>query len=174
MTASSGIENIRILVSAHLTKILMLYGRLDLDYNARYLPVTVSSLNSLINELEVIEKQNAELTAILKENIDRRINFSNVFLVPEVLRDNPTVSGLRAGLAELAAPIVAEYCEQDRMFLANLDPVISERTRATLFNRTKRNCELLYFCCREEDRERLKDLREWCELELEGRKTTEN
>lgn len=168
MTLSQGIENMRILVSAHLTKILMLYGRLDSNYNARYLPITVGSLQLLINELEVIEKQNPTFKDILKENIDRRLNFSNVFLIPESLRINASIPGLRAGIRELAGPMINDYCKQDRLFLSNLDSIISEKTRITLFNRTKRNCELLKFCCNDKDVEILNSLKSWCVSETEG------
>lgn len=172
MSNLPGIENLRILISAHLTKILMLYGRLHTDYNARYLPVTINSLLLLINELEMIEKQNEGFSEILKENIDRRTNYSNVFLIPEALKDNATANGLRLGMCELAAPIIKGYCIEDRNFLINLDKQVSEKTRTTLFLRTQKNCELLVFCCPPEDLPALEALRDWCASELDKKNKT--
>lgn len=167
MTETPGIENMRTLISTHLTKILMLFGRLHTDYNARYLPVTVNSILVLINELEMIEKKFYGFEDILKENIDRREKYSNVFLIPSDLASDPTTQGLRTAMCALASPMIKSYCEEDRKFLETLNQQVSLKTRQTLFSRTKRNCDMLSACVSAEDTTALNELREYCEQKLQ-------
>jgi hypothetical protein len=166
MTDTPGIENMRTLISTHLTKILMLYGRLHTDYNARYLPVTVNSILVLINELEMIEKKFYSFDEILKENIERREKYSNVFLIPGQLATDPSTKGLRIAMCILASPIIQSYCEEDRRFLETLDGQISLKTKQTLFARTIRNCEMLRNCASAGDAEALETLKEYCRRRL--------
>ena len=166
MTKAPGLENMRILVSSHLTKVLMLFGRLNLDYNPRYLPVTVNSIMLLINELEMMEKNSAEFSEILSENINRRVMHSNVFMIPVALKDNPDTKGLREATRELAAPLVKSYCIEEVMFLTTLSEPISPKTRSALFSRAKRNCEILRDLCNDEDVQDIEDLKDLCCKEI--------
>jgi hypothetical protein len=166
MTNTPGIENMRTLISTHLTKILMLYGRLHTDYNARYLPVTVNSILLLINELEMIEKKYYGFSDILKENIDRREKYSSVFLIPEELVREPNTKGLRTSMCALASKIVNAYCEEEKKFLLALNDQVSFKTRQTLYARTRRNCDLLQECCPPADLGELQSLRAFCEEKL--------
>jgi hypothetical protein len=166
MTEASGLENIRILISAHLTKILMLYGRLHGDYNTRYLPVTVSSILLLINELEHLEKKYYGFSDILAENIERREKYTNVFHIPDALQNNPTVKGLRDALVELVDPMLPSYCREDKKFLEALGANISLKTRQALFQRTLKNCELLTGFCSSGTNTTIQELKSWCDAEL--------
>ncbi|MBA3664226.1 MAG: hypothetical protein H0W61_08465 [Bacteroidetes bacterium] len=161
-----GSENIRTLVSTHLTKVLMLFGRMDSDYNPRYLPVTVSSVLVLLNELEMMGQKFEDLAGLLKENIERREKFSNVFLVPPTLLTQPDLQGLRLAMCELAQPLIKSYCEEEINFLKTLDEQVSTKTRNSLFSRARRSCGLLKGCASKEDLIDLCALQDLCEREL--------
>ncbi len=156
----------RLMISTQLTKILMLYGRLHSDYNARYLPITVNSALVLINKMEYLEKTYYGFSEILLENIERREKYSNVFSIPVSLLMDPSTNGLRAAMYKLASPLIKEYCEEDKRFLDNLDPSVSPETRHMLFSRTNNNCEFLSVFCQPKDMILLTELKNWCENEL--------
>ncbi|MCE3226413.1 MAG: hypothetical protein K0S32_964 [Bacteroidetes bacterium] len=165
VTEGSGIENIRIVISTHLTKILMLYGRLHGDYNTRYLPVTVSSILMLISELEILEKKYYGFSDILAENIERRERYTNVFHIPSALQNNPSVKGLKGALTELTDPMLSSYCAEDKKFLQSLGVNISLKTKQALFQRTLKNCDLLKSYSIGDSVKNLNDLKSWCEAE---------
>jgi hypothetical protein len=143
----------------------MLYGRLNGDYNTRYLPVTVSSILMLITELEHLEKKYYGFSDILAENIERREKYSKVFLIPEALQKNPSAKGLRYALSDLTIPLLSSYCSEDRKFLENLGPSISVKTRRALFQRTIKNCDLLINFCGDKASNTLHALKQWAETE---------
>ena len=167
MSEASGIENIKVIVSTNLTKILMLYGRLSSDYNARYLPVTVSSIVYLINELEEIEKKYYGFSEILLENIQRRENYSKVFFIPDSLQAMPTINGLRQSLYQLMKPLIKNYVVTEKQFLEQeLNSSSSEKTKKLLFNKAKNNSEFLKTYCEPADTLLLNEMVNWCEMEL--------
>jgi len=166
---TSGLENIKVTISTNLTKILMLYGRLSTDYNARYLPVTVSSIIHLINELEEIEKKYYGFSEILQDNITRRENYSKVFFIPDTLQAMPTVNGLRQSLYYLMKPLIRNYVKEDQHFLTQeLSTLTSDKTKKLLINKTKNNCEFLMAYCEAADTMLLTEMRNWCEEQLGG------
>ncbi|MGZ3900629.1 MAG: hypothetical protein ACXVO9_11110 [Bacteroidia bacterium] len=166
MTKGPGAENIRVLVSTQLTKVLMLYGRLNSDYNPRYLPITVNSILLIISELEMLESKFDDFAEILRENIERRERYSNVFMIPDALVNSPDTKGLRKAMQDLAAPLIKSYCVEDRIFLTTLSEQVSLKTRNTLLSRTMRHCMLLLASCRGEDLDTIEDLGNWCKSQL--------
>jgi hypothetical protein len=170
-TAEAEIENIRILISANLTKILMLYGRLNTDYNARYLPITVNSTLTVISELEQLQEKHGNFSEILHENIERREKFSTVFNVPSFLQMDPSINGLRSATYKLASPLIKDYCKEDKTFLMGLETNIRSGIKHFLFSRTRNNCEFLSVFSQSKDTALINDLKEWCEMELLNLKT---
>jgi hypothetical protein len=167
MPEASGIENIKVVISTNLTKILMLYGRLSADYNARYLPVTVVSITNLINELEEIEKKYYGFSEILQENISRRENYSKVFLIPGCLQEKPSTAGLRQALYQLMRPLIKNYVKEDQQYLTQeLASPASDKTKKILLNKTVNNCEFLKAYCEATDGMLLTNLQKWCEEKL--------
>jgi hypothetical protein len=167
MTSKPETENIRTTVSTHLSKILMLMGRLNPDYNSRYLPVTVTAVLYLVSELEQIEKNHGDFATILGENIERREKHLHVFDVPDTVKRNPTSKGIRLALYELADPLIKNYCEEEKMFLSSgLGPQVSRLVRLSMLMRTEKNCSLLSTLCKGNNCDRLQDLKQWCEAEL--------
>ena len=168
MAETFEIENVRMLVSVQLTRILMLFGRLNADYNARYLPITVNSSLILINELEQVEKRYYGFSEIFFENIERREKHSQVFNIPSSLQTDPTISGLRAAMYKLASPLIKNYCEEDKNFLHSLEIGLPKKIRYILLSRTKNNCEFLSVFCLPKDAGLVSALKAWCENELLG------
>lgn len=167
MSEASGIENIKVIVSTNLTKILMLYGRLSSDYNARYLPVTVSSIVNLINELEEIEKRYYGFSEILIENIQRRENYSKVFFIPDSLQAMPTINGLRQSLYQLMKPLIRNYVKEEKLFLLQeMNTQSSDKTKKLLLNKARNNAEFLTAYCEPVDTLLLSEMQNWCEAEL--------
>ena len=167
MPETSGIENIKVIVSTNLTKILMLYGRLSSEYNARYLPVTVSSIVHLINELEEIGKNYCGFSEILHENIQRRENYSKVFFIPESLQRMPSITGLRQSLYQLMKPLIRNYVKEEKQFLQHeINSSTSNRTKKLLLNKALNNSEFLLAYCGPADTLLLNEMQNWCEAEL--------
>jgi hypothetical protein len=167
MSEASGIENIKVVVSTNLTKILMLYGRLSTDYNARYLPVTVSSIVHLISELEEIDKKYYGFSEVLVENIQRRENYSKVFFIPDSLQAMPTINGLRQSLYMLMKPLIKNYVGEEKQYLIQeMKSLSSEKTKKLLLNKAKNNCEFLRAYCEPADTLLLTEMQNWCESEL--------
>jgi hypothetical protein len=167
MSEASGLENIKVIVSTNLTKILMLYGRLSSDYNARYLPVTVSSIIHLINELEEIEKKYYGFSEILQENIQRRENYSKVFFIPGSLQEMPSINGLRLSLYSLMKPLIKNYVREEKQFLQyEMKSPASEKTKRLLLNKARNNAEYLMTYCEAADTLLLNEFQNWCESEL--------
>jgi hypothetical protein len=165
MSQVFGLENIRIKVSSSLTKILMLFGRLQPDYNIRYLPVTVSSLQGLIGELEQLEKKYYGFPEILKESIERRERYSRVIRIPGEVLGNPGTKGMRQALYQLSCPLIKSYCEKEKEFLIS-SADISEQMRLRLLDRARHHCELLFAWCYPEDSIHLLELKDWCSAEI--------
>jgi hypothetical protein len=164
-----GPGNIRTNISTNLTKILMLFGRLQPGYNVRYLPVSVNSILYMISELDQIEKKYFGFSEILQENIERREKHSRVFSTPPALRSNPSVKGLRLALYELTWPLIKNYCAEEKNFLTSgAGKNVSKTTRTSLLARTQRNCELLFAWCLPQESILLLELKLWCEEELEN------
>jgi hypothetical protein len=167
MSEASGIENIKVVISTNLTKILMLYGRLSSDYNARYLPVTVSSIVHLISELEEIEKRYYGFSEILVENIQRRENYSKVFFIPDLLQKTPTINGLRQSLYQLMRPLIKNYVKEEKQFLLHeMNSLSSDKTKQLLLNKARNNSEFLSAYCQPKDFLLLSEFRNWCETEV--------
>jgi hypothetical protein len=167
MSEASGIENIKVVISTNLTKILMLYGRLSSDYNARYLPVTVSSIVHLISELEEIEKRYYGFSEILVENIQRRENYSKVFFIPDLLQKTPTINGLRQSLYQLMRPLIKNYVKEEKQFLLQeMSSLASDKTKQLLLNKARNNSEFLSAYCEAKDSLMLSEFRNWCETEV--------
>jgi hypothetical protein len=165
MSQVFGLESIRIRVSSSLTKIVMLFGRLQPDYNIRYLPVTVSSIQSLICDLEQLEKKYYGFQEILKESIERREKYSRVIRIPGHLLCNPGTKGMRQSLYQLSCPLIKSYCEKEKEFLIS-SAEISEQTRVRLLDRARHHCELLFAWCYPEDSIHLLELKDWCSAEI--------
>jgi hypothetical protein len=167
MTEVLGFEHIRVQVSAHLTRIFLLFGRLDPHQNVRYLPVTVHSILSMIKELELIEKKYYGFGEIVRENIECRDKFLYGFDIRPLLIHNPTVKGLRAALYGLTCPVIKAYCKAEREFLVfGPGGGSSIATRQTLLKRTKKNCEDLFAWCLPEESILLLELKTWCEEQM--------
>jgi hypothetical protein len=165
MSQVFGLENIRIKVSSNLTRILMLFGRLQPDYNVRYLPATVSSIQDLVGEMEQLEKKYYGFSEILKENIERRDKYSKLIQIPCHLRANPGTKGMRQSLYLLTCPLIKSYCEKEKSFLiSSVD--ISDQTRLRLLDRARQHCELLFAWCYPEDSIHLLELKDWCSEEI--------
>jgi len=159
-------ETARVIISAHITEILMLYGRLHKHYNARYLPVTVSSIIGIILELEQISKELHDFDAVLTENIERRQKYSQAFKIPTLVHKMPTLGGLCLAMYDLANPLVLEYCTEEKKFLAEgLSVSLSKNTRCALLVRSVKYCNLL-LTFNTDHRVQLEDLKSWCTLEM--------
>jgi hypothetical protein len=158
----------RMLISTQLTKIFLLLGRLQPDYNPRYLPVTVSSILFLVNELDQLEKKVTGFSGILKENIELRQR-SEVFFIPKSLLASPDCQGLRTMLFELTNILIKSFCTEEKKFLSEgINPQISSMVRFTLLMRTEKNCKLLAALCGAENWLQLNELKRWCKSEMLG------
>src|ERR1051326_1009533 len=160
-TYTFNMDDTRTEVSVNLTKILVLFGRLGPDTNARQLPATLAHIAPLLGELEKMRAKNPEFDLILRQSIEVREKYSKVFRIPQVLSADPTIEGLRTANAQLAARVVRSYCRETKKIFQELG---AKATRELLFE-TVNDCRLIASVLREEE-PKLIELMYWCEMEL--------
>ncbi|HEY6159891.1 MAG TPA: hypothetical protein VI112_01675 [Bacteroidia bacterium] len=155
------VDDTRTEVSVNLTKILVLFGRLGPDTNARQLPATLAHIEPLISELEQMRLKDPAFDLILRQSIEVREKHSKVFRIPQVLLADPTIEGLRSANAQLAARVVRSYCRMTKKIFQELG---AKATRE-LLTETVNDCRLIASALREEE-PKLIELLYWCEMEL--------
>lgn len=150
-------------VSFAITRLLLLLGRLKTGYNARYLPVTVNSLQNLLRILEEKEVKSLEINNYISEIILRKEKFCKVFRIPDTLRDNPTISGFRSTISEICDTYITDFCKEERRFIGTQ----SDYTlRLFLAQRAKKYCELLEQYAGSENQIVLGLFHTWCDFQL--------
>jgi hypothetical protein len=161
-------ENIRTQISIHLTKILVLFGRLNPEYNPRQLPLTVHLILIHLRELEQLETDNHEFGVSFRESVEIRENYTKVFVIPFLLLDEPTLGGLRKVISELVDPLVGRYCEEERKALSQeIDNSRHTDDVRLMLSRTRENCRLLRTVSLPPSAKKLSELQVWCDYGLE-------
>lgn len=158
-------ENYRTQISILLTKTLVLFGRLHPESNPEQLPHTLSQLLALVQDLKKLEQSGKDFPKILKDSIELRHNYSEVFAIPPNLVREPTIQGIYAALRTLVDPLVVPYCENQRKLLSPSGRVSPARREALL--KTREHCTLLSAYCSHGNITALKTLQDWCETELD-------
>lgn len=160
----SDLEKLKTEVSIHLTRILVLFGRLVPDTTARYLPMTVNLIVPLIRELTELEKKNPHVRTLLKESIEIREKHSKVFVIPPQLLADPSIEGLRASMCALSDPLIERYCQEEKQFLESA--LLEQKTPEGFLARAMEDCDLMLRICTLSNVDRLIAFRNWCREKL--------
>jgi hypothetical protein len=151
----------------HLTKILVLFGRLNPEYNSRQLPLTVHLVHIHLRELDQLEKENPSFGDMFKESVEIRENYTKVFVIPYSLLSDPTLHGLVKVITELVDPLVRKYCEEERRALSvEIDGSKHADDIILMLKRTWENCRLLQKVSQPGSIKQLLALQVWCEAGL--------
>jgi very-short-patch-repair endonuclease len=161
-------ENTRTQISIHLTKILVLFGRLNPEYNPRQLPLSVHLILIHLRELEQLDAEEEEFKALFRESVEIRENYTKVFVIPVTLLNNPTLEGLKQVISELVDPLVYRYCVEEKKALsAEVDGSKHPDDIRLMLSRTRENCRLLQSVSRTANAKFLQELQSWCESGLD-------
>jgi len=167
MIEAPGQEDIRIQVSADLTNILRLYGKLQTEGDFRQIPDIINSILPLISGLEYKEQKYYGFSEILYENIEQVEKNSGVLNTPHILSADQGTKGLRKALYELTCPLIERYCSEERNFLSSkMGPGVSKKIKQNLLINAKANCGLLFAFCLPEESILILDLKIWCDERL--------
>ncbi|MFL5728425.1 MAG: hypothetical protein ACJ75J_02960 [Cytophagaceae bacterium] len=161
------INDIRSIVSDHLTNILLLVGRLDSSQNPRNLPITLTLLMPMVQKLSDLERRHRSFPAVLRESIVIREKYTKVFSIPMGIRRDPTVNGILTTVNKLTNSLVKRYCEEEKRIVAGmLNSESRKKDKSDLVEQALKNLRLLLNYCSGENQALLLRLSSWCEFEL--------
>jgi hypothetical protein len=161
------IDDIRAIISDHLTNILLLVGRLDSSHNPRNLPVTLTLLMPVVQKLRELECRHSSFPEVLRESLVIREKYTKVFSIPMSIRRDPTVNGILVTVNRLANSLVKKYCEEEKRLVAGMLNSNSRRKdKSELVEQTLKNLAFLLNFCSSDNKALLLKLSSWCEFEL--------
>jgi hypothetical protein len=160
-------EDTRIIVSDHLTNILLLMGRLEPVCHLLSLPSTLKLLMPLIHKLEDLGKNNINFQDIFKENIVVREKHSKVFSIPMSLRRDPTIHGLCSTVYRMADSMIRKYCnEEKKRIVAELDNKQDRKEKTELLMKAIDDFTYLIKYCTPENKALIQNSITWCRFEM--------
>ena len=162
-------EKLRSEVSNHLTKILVLFSRLDPDAKTRTLSETLHEFVRVIGKLEQLEKKYSEFGKILAENIEIREQHSKVFVIPNTILNDCTINGIKKALTLYLDPLIRRYSvEQQKYIKSELRYKKDVQRCRVLLSNMRSDCKIIGQYCSAHNMPVIENLFTWCEMELSG------
>ena len=162
-------EKLRSDISNYLTKILVLFSRLDPDAKTRNLPDTIHEFVKVVRRLEQLEHNYPEFVQIFAENIEIREKHSKVFIIPNTILNDPSLNGIKNALTLYLDPLVKRYSVEQQQFVKNELRNKKDISRKRILLENMRNdCKMMGQLCSAHNIPVFNNLITWCEMELSG------